>query len=343
MTPPFTPAWWLPGPHLPTIWGKFLKRVVPVSLHTERWTTPDDDFVDLLRLPAPSPAAPRVLLLHGLEGGAHSHYVHGMFADAARRGWGMEMLIFRGCGPELNRAPRFYHSGDTGDLAFVLDRLAREAPDAPRLLTGVSLGGNVILKYLGESGDALPPSVAAAATVSVPYDLARGSRYISRGFSRVYERHFLRSLKRKALAKLQEHPGLYDASRLARVQSLWEFDDVVTAPVHGFNDAGDYYHRSSSLRFLPGIRRPTLLLSAFDDPFLPPAVLDDVRAIATGNPALEPEFVSRGGHAGFVGGVVPWRAEYYAERRMMDFLAQRLSTTSNGQVHSAAAASSGTR
>src|SRR5690606_27703076 len=181
---------------------------------------------------------------------------------------------------EPNRTPRFYHSGETGDLAFALDRLVAEAPNAPRLLAGVSLGGNVLLKYLGERGRDLPPTVAAAATVSVPYDLARGCRHIARGFSRVYDRHFVRSLRRKALRKLEAHPNLFDAGRLAAVRTLWDFDDTVTAPVHGFTDAAEYYARSSSIGFLRRIRLPTLLLSAADDPFLPAEVLDEVREAA---------------------------------------------------------------
>jgi len=309
-------------------------------LHTERWDTPDSDFVDIVRLPARSSTAPRVLLLHGLEGGLGSHYVHGMFAAAAERQWGLDLLLFRGCGSEPNRAARFYHSGETSDVAFVLERLADEAPDAPRFAAGVSLGGNVLLKYLGELGDRAAPPLAAAAAVSVPYDLARGSRHISKGFSRVYERRFLESLKRKAGAKLQRYPNLFSESSLASAQTLWDFDDAVTAPVHGFESAADYYERSSSLRYLHLISRPTLLLSAVDDPFLPPSVLSEVRAIARGNPALELEFPERGGHVGFVGGAVPWRAEYYAERRVMNFLADRLAGGSNEGVGGAVVAGS---
>lgn len=334
---PFRPAWWLPGPHLPTLWGKVFRRPSTLPLRSECWETPDDDFVELLRLDPPAPDAPRVLLLHGLEGGPNSHYVHGLFTQAARRGWGMELLLFRSCGSRPNRAPRFYHSGETGDLAFVLERLVDEAPDAPRLLAGVSLGGNVLLKYLGERGDQVPESVVAAATVSVPYDLARGSRRIGRGFSRIYERHFLQSLRRKALAKLAEHPGLFDPATLEAARTLWDFDDAVTAPVHGFADAADYYATCSSIHFLRGIRRPTLLLSAVDDPFLPPEVLDEVRTLAAGNRWLVPEFHARGGHVGFVGGLVPWRPQYYAEQRVADFLASHLEAGRTGRIPASSA------
>lgn len=318
----YVPAWWVPGPHAQTLWAKLFRRPPAVPARVERWETPDDDFVELHRVDAPA-GAPRLVVLHGLEGGTRSHYVWGLFDEARRRGWGADLLVFRSCGPEPNRARRFYHSGETEDLALVLDRLAAEHPESPLLLTGVSLGGNVLLKFLGERGDAVPAAVRGAAAVSVPYDLGRGARHIGRGFARVYERHFLRSLRRKALAKLARYPDLVAAERLAAARTLWDFDDVLTAPVHGFAGADDYYQRSSALRFLAGIRRPTLLLSAADDPFLPAAVLDEVREIARDTPALELEFVPRGGHVGFVGGRVPWRPEYYAERRVVGWLAER--------------------
>lgn len=320
----YRPAWFVPGAHLRTLWGRLTGHAVTVPARRERWELPDGDFVDLHRVAAPRKGSPRLLLLHGLEGSERSHYVGGTMAEAARRGWGADLMIFRSCGDEPNRLPRFYHSGETSDLAHVVERLLGEDPAGPLLLAGVSLGGNVLLKWLGERGPAVPPQVRGAAAVSVPYDLARGSRHISRGFSRVYEAHFLRSLRRKALEKLERYPGLFDPARLERARTLWEFDDVITAPLHGFRDAADYYERSSSIRFLHGIRVPTLLLSARDDPFLPPEVLDDVRAIAERNPALTAEFVEQGGHVGFVAGAVPWRPFWYSEWRVVEFLSGTL-------------------
>jgi len=319
----YRPAWWVPGAHAQTLWGKFFRPHPPLPTRIERWETADGDFVDLHRLDGPA-GAPRLFFLHGLEGSIRSHYVAGFFGEAARRGWGADLLIFRGCGSEPNRAPRFYHSGETGDLAFALDRVQHEHPDSPVLLAGVSLGGNVLLKFLGERGADVDARVVAAATISVPYDLERGARHISTGFSRIYDRHFLRTLRRKALAKLEHYPGLFDSSALERAESIYGFDDAVTAPVHGFDDAHDYYSRSSSLGFLGRVRRPTLLLSAVDDPFLPREVLDEVRAIATGNDCLEIEFVEHGGHVGFVGGRWPWRPFYFAEWRVCEFLAAKL-------------------
>jgi uncharacterized protein len=309
------------------MWGRLTRRRLTTPLRIERWTTPDDDVLELRRLdlpPGASPTTPHLVFLHGLEGGTHSHYVANLFAEAARRGWSADLVLFRGCAGELNRTRRFYHSGETTDFDFAVRRIVAERPGAPVGLAGVSLGGNVLLKWLGErSANDLPATVRGAVAVSVPFDLARGSRRISRGFSRVYERFFLRSLVAKARQKLAHHPDLCDAAALDRVRTLWDFDDVVTAPVHGFRNALDYYTQSSSIHYLPCVRVPTLLLSAVDDPFLPPEVLDEVRSIARDNPVLEVEFVRRGGHVGFVSGRVPWRPVYYAEWRVADFLAKQ--------------------
>ncbi len=320
----YQPAWWVPGGHAQTLWAKFFRRHRPLRARRERWTTPDGDFVDVYRTDADR-RAPRLILLHGLEGTVRSHYVSGFFREAARRGWGADLLIFRGCGEEPNKAPRFYHSGETTDLEFVVERVREGSPDAPLLLSGVSLGGNVLLKFLGEAGGGACEYVAGAAAISVPFDLERGARFIGSGFSRIYDRHFLRSLRQKALNKLAVYPSLFDRDALMRAGSIYDFDDAVTAPVHGFAGAHDYYTRSSSIGFLDRIRVPTLLLSAVDDPFLPPDVLEEVRSIAASNPALEIEFTAHGGHVGFVAGRIPWRPFYYAEWRACDFLASRLS------------------
>jgi predicted alpha/beta-fold hydrolase len=288
-----------------------------------RVDTPDGDFLDIVRLDAPD-RAPRLFLLHGLEGTVRSHYVGGFLRLAAERSWGADVLLFRGCGNEPNRAARFYHSGETTDLDFALSRTLTEFPDADVVLAGVSLGGNVLLKWLGERGAALSRRIRGAAAISVPFDLERGSRRIGQGFSRVYQAHFLRSLRRKALAKLERFPGLFDANAARGARSMYDFDDVVTAPVHGFRDAHDYYSRSSALRWLERIRLPTLLLSAVDDPFLPAAVLDDVERVVEHNSSIHLEFLNHGGHVGFVAGTVPWRPFYYAEWRAMNFLARAL-------------------
>jgi predicted alpha/beta-fold hydrolase len=316
----YSPAWWIPGGHLQTLWGKFFRRQSPAPTRIERWDTPDGDFLDVHRIDS-APGTPRLLLLHGLEGSIRSHYAQGLLNEAVRRGWGADLLLFRSCGPELNRARRFYHSGETEDLAFVLARISAEHSSSPLAIAGVSLGGNVLLKFLGERGHNLAPQLKAAAAISVPFDLSRSSVRINRGFSRVYQRFFLGSLRRKALAKARHYPELAPQHRIRALRTLADFDDLITGPLHGFKDAADYYEKSSSLPYLEQIRLKTLLLSAVDDPMLPPEVLHEVREIADRNPALHLEFPARGGHAGFIGGSLPWRPFYYAEHRIGQFFA----------------------
>jgi uncharacterized protein len=318
----YSPAWWIPGGHLQTLWGKLFRRQRNAPTLSERWNTPDGDFLEIHRLASDS-NRPRVLLLHGLEGSVRSHYAQGLLNEAARRGWGADLLIFRSCGTELNRTRRFYHSGETSDLAFVLDRISREFPASPLAIAGVSLGGNVLLKFLGERGTALPEQVYAAAAISVPFDLARSAQRINQGFSRFYQRFFLGSLRRKAMEKARRFPDLAPDDKIAGLRTLEEFDNLITGPLHGFLDAQDYYARSSSLQYLKDIRVKTLLFSAVDDPMLPPAVLEEVREIARRNHSLEVDFVEKGGHAGFVAGSLPWRPFYYAEHRIAEFFAQQ--------------------
>jgi predicted alpha/beta-fold hydrolase len=307
-------AWWLRNAHAQTIWGRFARRRPRVPTGVEHLTSPDGDNLELHHLDA-APGAPRVLLLHGLEGSSESHYVGGILSEARARGWGASLLVFRGCGSEANVARRFYHSGETDDVAFVFARLAARWPDSEWLAVGVSLGGNVLLKWLGEPGNTIASRIRAAAAVSVPFDLEAGARHIARGVARIYDRSFLRSLRRKALAKLSRYPNLFDREQLERARNVYDFDDAVTAPVHGFAGAHDYYEKSSSLQYLPGIRVPTLLLSSSDDPFLPRAVLARAERVAKTNPALTVEFHDSGGHVGFVAGWRPWRPWYYAEWR----------------------------
>jgi predicted alpha/beta-fold hydrolase len=311
----FVAPWWLRGPHAQTIWGRFFKRVPRISTTREILRAPDGDSLELHHLEGAG-NAPRVLMLHGLEGSRDSHYIDGMFARAAARRWPATLLVFRGCGSAPNVAPRFYHSGETTDLDHVFVELSRRTPGSQWFLVGVSLGANVLLKWLGERGNVA--DVRAAAAISTPFDLEAGSRHISRGFSRAYDRNFVRSLRRKALAKLERQPQLVDAGRLQSVASIYDFDEAVTAPVHGFQNAHDYYEKSSAIRFLSRIRVPTLLLSSRDDPFLPATVLDDVSDKARHNPLLHVEFHDTGGHVGFVAGT-PLHPFYYAEWRAFEF------------------------
>jgi predicted alpha/beta-fold hydrolase len=324
----YTPAWWVPGAHLQTMWGKLFRRPPVVATRSEFWPTPDDDEIEVHRLDAPpgsNERTPRVIILHGLEGTIRSNYVRGILAQARARGWAADVLIFRGCGSKMNCQRRMYHSGETSDLNLVVQRSVDDHPDQPIVLTGFSLGGNVLLKWVGEQGATLPSQVRAAAAVSVPFDLERGARQIENGFGRVYTSHFLRTLKEKARIKLERFPGLFDIGKMERAQTLYDFDDAVTAPVHGFYDAHDYYSRSSSLQFLSAIQLPTLLLSASDDPFLPRDIRDSVLMVAQSNDRLVVEMHKKGGHVGFVSGYLPFAQHYYAEERVVEFLARELS------------------
>lgn len=297
----------------------------------ERFSTPDEDFLEMWRLPAPLPSSPRLLVLHGLEGSPKSEFITAIVHLANRRGWGVDVLVNRGCGAEMNRAPRYYFAGDSTELDTALSHVLSSHPKAPVMLCGISLGGNMLLKWLGEKREAMPSAVVAAAAISVPFDLSRSCRQIDAGSARIYSRNFLRTMKPKALAKIAQHPGIASPEAVRRAQSIWALDNAFTAIVHGFRDAADYYAQCSAIRFLSSIRVPTLLLSARDDPFHPPEVLADVEMVAERNRALHCEFPPRGGHVGFVGGKLPWRPQYYAEQRVVEFLGDQLA----GQLENA--------
>jgi predicted alpha/beta-fold hydrolase len=314
---PYRSAWWLPGAHAQTIAGRLLRRPAPPQLTRERLELADGDFVDLDFAPAPRAGAPAVLLLHGLEGSARRGYALITYAALARRGLRAVGMNFRSCSGEPNRTARLYHSGETDDLRHVLAhlRVRLGAPAAGAI--GFSLGGNVLLKYLGEEGEAAP--VRAAVAVSVPYDLAAGVRALERSFmGRFYTRIFVKSLVAKALAKSDLIADRCDLERVRAARSFWDFDDAATAPLHGFRDAGDYYERSSSARFLARIRVPTLLLHARDDPFLPEHAVPF--AAIRANPRITAAITRRGGHVGFLGGR-PWAPTFWAEEEAARFLA----------------------
>lgn len=316
----FRPAWWLPGPHLPTIWGKMARKRSPVHDRLERIPTTDEDHLTLVRMGTIRSGVPHLLILHGLEAKISAKYAHGLLDEARKLGWSGDMLMFRSCDGEVNRARRFYHSGETRDLDFVVRKLLAAHPDLHLVMCGVSLGGNVLLKWLGEQGKHLHPQVKRAAAVSVPFDLEAGARLMETGFARVYVRHFLATLVEKTVKKLELYPDLCDIERLRAARTFFEFDDQLTGPVHGFKGAREYYQRSSSMHFLGDVRVPTLLMSAWNDPFLPRSVLTKVRSIASRNQHLFVEFPSAGGHVGFVAGQ-PWSQRYYMEERVVRWLA----------------------
>ncbi|MFQ5780745.1 MAG: YheT family hydrolase [Nitrospiria bacterium] len=319
----FTPAWWCRGRHLQTVWRKLFGETPPLPLKRERWETPDDDFLDLDFLDPSSPSsdfdkAPTVLFLHGLEGSSRAKYILGMLRCTHRMEWRGVALNFRSCSGEINRQRRFYHSGETTDLDWVVRRLRTLRPGSPLFIVGVSLGGNVLLKWLGEKGGEADGTIQAAVAISVPYDLGVAARLVDRGVSRIYGLAFLRTLKQKALLKARQYPDLVDPDVVRRIESFAEFDDKVTAPIHGFSSGIDYWTQSSSQKFLSGVRRPTLLIHAKDDPFLPITYLPKREILQS--KWLITDIQPTGGHAGFVQGSRPWRATYWAESRAMEFL-----------------------
>ncbi len=319
----FRPAWWLPGPHGQTLGARWLRRRRGVALVRERLDTPDGDFLDLDWVGAVGgepAAAPLVVVLHGLEGSARSGYAFELYRQLCGMGLAAVGLNFRSCSGELNRAPRLYHSGETGDLGYVLDLLRGRYPERLLSAVGVSLGGNVLLKHLGEAGRTT--LLAAAASISVPFDLAAGADHMESGFARLYVEALLRSLRAKIRAREAGFDGRIDLARALAARTFREFDDAATAPLHGFTDADDYYRRSSSGPLLPGIRVPTLLIQALDDPFLPSDAVP--RESIETNPVLHPAIVPHGGHVGFVTGTAPLRPRFWAEREAASFLAGTL-------------------
>lgn len=317
----FQPAWWLRNPHLQTFAGRYMRRRAAVPLERRRIGTPDGDFLDLDYAPEPAPGAPVVVLLHGLEGSTRRGYMSGMFHHLFARGLRGVGMNFRGCGGEPNRVARFYHSGETGDLAHVVAELRDRHPGRPIGAAGFSLGGNVLLKHLGERGD--DTGIAAAVAVSVPYDLAGCAARLSSGLpGRAYGAHFLRALKRKVRAKRHLLEGVVDVERALAARTLRDYDDQLTAPLHGFSGADDYYDRADVRRHLPNIRVPTLLAQSRDDPFLPRGAIPEGAVAA--NPHITAAFTDRGGHLGFVEGGLPWRRRFWAERMAAGFLAGRL-------------------
>lgn len=317
----FRPAWWAPTGILQTLAGRGASAPAP-TFRGEVWATADDDELRVHFVDAHDPAAPLVLLLHGLEGSRESVYVAEAAAQARARRWRLCVLEFRSCGGVLNRARRTYHSGETGDPAFVAATLARRYPDAPLCVLGFSLGANVLLKWLGEVGDAAPATLMAAAAISAPFDLAACAHRCDTTWGGFLARAFLRTMIPKAIAKARQHPGDYDPDAVRRCRTFRAFDDLVTAPVHGFVDAMHYWRTQSCGQFLSAIRRPTLVISALDDPLCDPAVIP--HDVLTGSPHLSPIVCAHGGHVAFVAGGTPWRPRRWAEAQAFAFFAARL-------------------
>ncbi len=321
----FVPARWLPGRHAQTMWGQMTRSRKAEQIRREIITTPDGDEVILdHNTVGPDATGPRLLILHGLEGSSFSVYAQGFLGRARRRSWPATVIHFRTCARRLddrmtwlpNKRPRFYHSGDTGDLDLIARAFKEREPKRPLFAVGVSLGGNVLLKWMADHSD--QRLIERAATISVPYDLEGTARNLSGGASRLYLRHFFPSMLAKLAHMCAMFPELrevVDLDRARRAKSFYTFDDAATAPLAGFDGALDYYRKASSLPVLCEITTPTLCVSAADDPFLPPEVLE--RARNSASPDVETAFTDVGGHVGFVGGPSPRRPVFWAEERIM--------------------------
>ncbi len=323
---------WLPGGHAQTIWPALFSRSHIGSAprwRRERWTTPDGDFIDADWLqpdtppePAALPASqPLLVLFHGLEGSSRSHYALA-FADWARRhGWAMVVPHFRGCSGSINLAPRAYHSGDHTEIGWMLDQI-RHHHTGPRVAVGVSMGGNALMCWAQEAGESALQTVSAVAALCSPLDLGAAGHAIGQGLNgRIYTPMFLRTMKPKALTKLAQFPGLFDARRLQAARNLHEFDDVFTAPLHGYRNADDYWQRASALPRLASLRIPALLVNPRNDPFVPAASFDGVTALGPNVTWWRP---ADGGHVGFATGGFPGHL-HDLPRAVMGWMQPRMS------------------
>lgn len=328
----YRPPWWLPGRHLQTIYPALALRQRPPPYRRERWDWPDGDFIDVDHVDGPA-SAPLVVLFHGLEGSSRSHYATALMAAVTARGWRGAVPHFRGCSGEHNRLPRAYHSGDADEIDRIVRRLAPTS-SRPLFLAGVSLGGNAMLKWLAREGPGAGNLVRAAAAISAPLDLNAAGAALRHGFNRLYTAEFLRTLKPKTLAKLEHFPGLFDAVAMRLATTFDEFDDIFTAPVHGYRDVTDYWTRASSKPELAAIAVPTLLINARNDPFLPghalPSEGDEGAMVILEQPET-------GGHAGFASGRFPGHLGWLPSRMLGFFESQPahvpIRTTSSSVPH----------
>ena len=310
----FNQAWWLPGGHLQTIWSNLRKRRISIPLVRERLNLPDGDFLDL-NWTQFEEKAPIVLVLHGLEGSINSNYAKGMLAALKHFGLNGVFMHFRGCSEEHNKSIRSYHAGETNDLDYVVKILKQRYPLTPIGVIGFSLGGNVLLKYLGETQKDNPISCAVA--ISVPFLLNRFSDKIQKGVSSVYQKYFLSLLRKKMIRKAKHINLPIDVTHLDRVYNFWDFDNLITAKLFGFKDAEEYYRKSSSFYYLSNIKQKTLIIHAKNDPFLPLDAIPD-RGQLPDN--VQIKFYQGGGHVGFITGNSPWKPKYWLEEQLPSYM-----------------------
>lgn len=313
----FKPAWWLRNAHAQTIFSSLPLSGAPrIRLRSENIELPDGDVtvVDWM-VDGPAPGAPILIVLHGLEGSAASPYARQLLKAAADHGWRAAVLNFRDCGDYRNRLPRRYHAGETNDIRFFLDSLRSAGHDGPMVAAGFSLGGNVLLKYLGENGVVTP--LDAAVAVSTPLDLHESAEALSIGFSKFYQHYLIKKMKHAIRRKFNRYTAAFDWHRAMNARTFAEFDDAVTAPLHGFSGKDEYYDRCSSVHFLGDICIPTLIINALDDPFMPSGAVPDPAQLSE---SVQFEASSNGGHIGFLDGGTPWSPTYYLPARIIGFL-----------------------
>jgi len=310
----FRPAWWLSNAHLQTIWPVLCRRRIPLETRRERVELPDGDFLDVDWIGREGPI---VIVLHGLQGSVESSYARGLLREIEARGWRGALMHFRGCSGETNRLPRSYHSGETSDIDWFAGELRRREPATPLTAVAYSLGGNVLLKWLGESRTDNP--LRAAVAVSIPFELGTAADSMESGLSRIYQWYLVRKLKQGVHAKMANGSFGLPLSRaeLDRLRTFREFDGAVTAPMHGFRSAQDYYDRCSSRQFVDRIETPTLVIHAADDPLMHSGVIPPP---AERSAHVRFEVSPNGGHVGFVAGAWPWSARYWLEDRIPDFI-----------------------
>ncbi|MEI6545064.1 MAG: hydrolase [Methylococcales bacterium] len=325
----FKPAWWLNNAHLQTIYPALMRKTLPLSgVRRERLATPDNDFIDIDWYGEES-RQPLVILLHGLTGSSQSQYIKGLQRTLVLQGYRTVALNFRGCSGEFNHTARCYHSGETEDIQFLYEVLRQREPETPLAAIGFSLGGNVLLKWLGEQGSNV--SLFAAVAVSVPLELNICATKLDGGFSRVYRKSLITELKIFVKAKqtyLEQLGSTQEADKIAQlgdlsgVKSFWQYDDRVVARLHGFKDVNDYYRRSSSRQFLKSINVNTLVIQSIDDPFMTKAVLPTLKELSS---TVKLEVTQGGGHVGFIAGGKAFKPVYWIEQRVPEFLNHQLS------------------
>lgn len=323
--PPYRAPWWLGGngsspfgAHAQTVYPSLFGTRPPIGYQRERWDTtphgkPDGDFIDVDRLSstAGNMDQPMLVVFHGLEGSSQGIYALNLMREAEQRGWRGLVPHFRGCSGEMNRLPRAYHSGDAPEIEWILRRVKAEAPSQPLYVAAISLGGNATMKWLGEAGTDAEAVVTAAAAISAPLDLMAAGEALEQGFCKVYTKNFLRTMKKNALAKLAKHPGIFREDVMMRATTLREFDNEVTAPLHGYRDTDDYWTRGSAKPGLVDVRVPSLILNAKNDPFLPGRVLPTANEVS---PHVTLDFPLQGGHVGFLTGPFPGRSDWMPAR-----------------------------